>query len=396
MRSLRDVELKGKRVLMRVDFNVPRDENGDIIDDTKMKAAFPSIEYVLSNDASLILMSHLGRPKGKVDARYSLKRIADHLGNLVNAPVKMADDCIGPGVERAAQELKPGEILVLENVRFHPEEEKNDKGFSRKLAGLGDLFVNDAFGSSHRAHSSTAGVAEFLPVYAGFLMEKEVKMLKQVLEYPQSPRVAILGGAKVSDKIKLIDNLLEKMDFLLLGGGIANTFLKAQDNNIGKSIFEEDFLAEARRLMEKADKKNVQILLPVDVIVTEEIASGARGMLVKSDKVPDNMMIVDIGPDTVENFKQVISNAQTIVWNGPLGVTEYKQFSAGTEQTAIAVARSSATSVIGGGESVAAIHKIGIEKQITHISTGGGATLEFLEGRDLPGVTVCGAVLQRS
>jgi phosphoglycerate kinase len=381
---------------MRVDFNVPRDENGDIIDDTKMKAAFPSIEYVLSNDASLILMSHLGRPKGKVDARYSLKRIADHLGNLVNAPVKMADDCIGPGVERAAQELKPGEILVLENVRFHPEEEKNDKGFSRKLAGLGDLFVNDAFGSSHRAHSSTAGVAEFLPVYAGFLMEKEVKMLKQVLEYPQSPRVAILGGAKVSDKIKLIDNLLEKMDFLLLGGGIANTFLKAQDNNIGKSIFEEDFLAEARRLMEKADKKNVQILLPVDVIVTEEIASGARGMLVKSDKVPDNMMIVDIGPDTVENFKQVISNAQTIVWNGPLGVTEYKQFSAGTEQTAIAVARSSATSVIGGGESVAAIHKIGIEKQITHISTGGGATLEFLEGRDLPGVTVCGAVLQRS
>jgi len=396
VRSLRDVELKGKRVLMRVDFNVPRDENGDIIDDTKMKAAFPSIEYVLSNDASLILMSHLGRPKGKVDARYSLKRIADHLGNLVNAPVKMADDCIGPGVERAAQELKPGEILVLENVRFHPEEEKNDKGFSRKLAGLGDLFVNDAFGSSHRAHSSTAGVAEFLPVYAGFLMEKEVKMLKQVLEYPQSPRVAILGGAKVSDKIKLIDNLLEKMDFLLLGGGIANTFLKAQDNNIGKSIFEEDFLAEARRLMEKADKKNVQILLPVDVIVTEEIASGARGMLVKSDKVPDNMMIVDIGPDTVENFKQVISNAQTIVWNGPLGVTEYKQFSAGTEQTAIAVARSSATSVIGGGESVAAIHKIGIEKQITHISTGGGATLEFLEGRDLPGVTVCGAVLQRS
>jgi len=394
--SLRDIELTEKKVLMRVDFNVPRNEDGDIVDDTKMRAAFPTIEYILRNNARLILMSHLGRPKGRVNEKYSLKKVADHLNGLINATVKMADDCIGPGVEKAVQDLKPGEILLLENVRFHPEEEKNDKDFSRELAKSGDVFVNDAFGSAHRAHSSTAGVAEYLPACAGFLMEREVNMLRSVLEHPQNPRVAILGGAKVSDKIKLVDNLLDKMDFLLLGGGIANTFLKAKGNNIGTSIYDENFLMDANRLLDKADQKNVQILLPVDVIVAEEISSGARGMLVKVDKIPDNMMIVDIGPETVESFKPVIQNARTIVWNGPLGVNEFKQFAAGTEQTARAVAKSSAVSVIGGGESVAVIHKMGLENEITHISTGGGATLEFLEGKQLPGVVACEAVLQKS
>ncbi|HWP95388.1 MAG TPA: phosphoglycerate kinase [Syntrophomonadaceae bacterium] len=389
LRKLRDAELKGKKVLMRVDFNVPMDKSGHIIDDTKIRAAIPTINYVLEQGASIVLMSHLGRPDGKPNEKYSLKNVAAHLKGLVSGNVYMAADCIGPEVQTQVNALKPGQILMLENVRFHPEEEKNDPGFSRQLAALGELFVNDAFGSAHRAHSSTAGVAAFLPAYAGFLLEKEVTMLRDVLENPQRPRMAILGGAKVADKLGLIHNLLGKMDDILIGGGMANTFLKAQNREIGKSLVEDDLLGEARRLLDIAEQQGTRILLPVDVVVAREITPEATGQVVSIDQVPADMMILDIGPQTIEEFTRAILAAKTVVWNGPLGVYEYEQFAAGTRQVAEALAHSRAVSVIGGGDSAAAVHDMGLEKSITHISTGGGATLEYLEGLQLPGVVAC-------
>lgn len=389
MRHLRDAELKGKRVLMRVDFNVPQDDEGNIIDDNKIKAALPTIEYILKQGARLILMSHLGRPKGQRDEKYSLKAVAKRLDSLIEANVYMSSETVGPQAAAAVAALKPGEVLLLENVRFCPGEEKNSPELSKQMAELGDIFVNDAFGSAHRAHSSTTGVGKFLPCYAGLLMEKEVKMLRRVLEYPEPPRMAILGGAKVADKIGLIENLLDKTAIVLIGGGMANTFLKAQGKNIGKSMFEEKFVAEAERLLKMAADKNVELILPVDVVAAAELSPEAVPVIIDADSITDDLMILDIGPQTIELFKNAIKRAKTIIWNGPLGVYEFEQFANGTREISRALAEAQAITVIGGGDSSAAVISMGLEDKITHISTGGGATLEFLEGITLPGVAVC-------
>ena len=374
---------------MRVDFNVPMDDKGEIIDDARIVAAIPTIEHVMQQGGRLILMSHLGRPQGKPNPQYSLKGVAAHLERLLNKPVLMADDCVGPEVQNMSEQLSPGEVMLLENVRFHPEEEKNDSAFARELAMAGDIYVNDAFGTAHRAHASTAGIAEYLPAYAGFLLETEVNMLSQVLNHPQAPRMAILGGAKVKDKLKLIRNLLDKLDVLLVAGGMGNTFLAARGFKVGQSLYEEDMLAECRQLLEFADSKGKVILMPADVVVSYQLAPDERVQVVDIDVIPEDMMIVDIGPKTVKGFAMAISKAQTIIWNGPLGVYEYPEFALGTEAIAHAVVASNAVSVVGGGDSAAVIHKLGLEKEITHISTGGGATLEFLEGLELPGVKSC-------
>jgi len=390
MRGLRDAKLEGQRVLMRVDFNVPMDKACEIIDDSKMKAALPTIKFVLENQGRLILMTHLGRPKGQPEPKYSLKPLAVHLGRLLELTVQMMDDCVGPEVEEASRNLANGSVMMLENLRFHKEEEENDPAFAKKLAGLGDIYVNDAFGTAHRAHASTAGVANYLPTYAGFLMENEVKMLNEVLDSPECPRMGILGGAKVADKLGLIENLMDKLDIILIGGGMANTFLKAQGKKIGKSLCEDDLLDEANRLLEKAKEKKVRLLLPVDAVVADEISPEALPLVVTVDEVPDNMMILDIGPRTVEIYAAEIMKAHTVIWNGPMGVYEYEPFAGGTREVTKAVAKSSAVSVIGGGDSAVAVHDMGLEKDITHISTGGGATLEYLEGIKLPGVVACG------
>jgi len=389
LRSIREVELKGKRVLMRADFNIPMDKNGNIIDDVRITAAMPTMKYIIGQGARLILMSHLGRPDGKRDAKYSLRPVAEQLAQLIGQPIKMADDCIGPEVQAMVAAMASGEILLLENVRFHSEEEENDRDFSKALASLGDVFVNDAFGTAHRAHSSTSGVAAFLPAYAGFLLENEVDMLRKVLENPESPRMAILGGAKIKDKLGLIRNLLDKMDILLIGGGMANTFLKAQGINIGKSISEDKMLDEASSLLRLAQEKNKTILLPLDVVLTDELSANSLGSVASINNIPADKMIVDIGPQSVEAFSAAIAQARNIIWNGPVGVYEYEQFAQGTDALARAIAKSSAVSVVGGGDSAAVVYKLGLEKEFTHISTGGGATLELLEGIQLPGVKSC-------
>ncbi len=388
MRHLRDAELEDKRVLMRVDFNVPLDEEGNIIDDNKIKAALPTIEYILKRNARLILMSHLGRPKER-DEKHSLKVVAARLKSLIQANVTMSSETVGPQAEAAVAALKPGEVLLLENVRFCAGEEKNSPELSKQMAQLGDIFVNDAFGSAHRAHSSTTGVGEFLPCFAGLLMEKEVTMLRNVLEYPEPPRMAILGGAKVADKIGLIENLLDKTAIVLIGGGMANTFLKAQGKNIGKSMFEEKFVDEAKRLIQMANEKNVELVLPVDVVTAAEISQEAVPVITDTDNIADDLMILDIGPKTIGLFKNAVKRAKTIIWNGPLGVYEFEQFANGTQEISRALAEAHAITVIGGGDSSAAVISLGLEDKITHISTGGGATLEFLEGITLPGVAVC-------
>ena len=389
MRHLRDVRLENKRVLMRVDFNVPLDEEGNIIDDNKIKAALPTIEYILGQGARLIIMSHLGRPKGQREDRFSLRVVGERMKSLITANVYISPETVGPLAEEAAAALKPGEILLLENVRFQPGEEKNDPELSRQMAALGDIFVNDAFGSAHRAHSSTTGVGDYLPCYAGLLMEKEVETLRNVLNYPESPRMAILGGAKVADKIGLIENLLDKTAIVLIGGGMANTFLHAQGKNIGKSRFEANFLDQALRLIKLAADKKVEFVLPVDVVTAAELSPEAVPVITDVDHVADDHMILDIGPQTIDIFKAAIKRARTIIWNGPLGVYEYQQFAHGTEEITRALAESQAITVIGGGDSSAAALNLGLADKITHISTGGGATLEFLEGITLPGVAVC-------
>lgn len=385
-KTIRDVELKNKRVLVRVDFNVPRDKEGNVTDDTRIRAALPTINYLLDNQAKVILTSHLGRPKGEVDGKYRLDQVAERLSELLGQKVKKTSTTIGSDAEEAVENLKPGEVLLLENVRFNPGETKNDPDFAKKLAAFADLYVNDAFGAAHRAHASTAGVAQYLPAVAGFLMEKELKALGGALNNPEKPFVAIIGGAKVSDKIGVIENLLHKVDALIIGGGMANTFLKAQGFEMGKSLVEEDKVELAKNLLSAAQDKGVKFLLPIDLVVADSIENPGEISTVKVDEVPQDKMALDIGPATIELYQDTIKDAKTIVWNGPMGVFEVDAFSNGTNQVAQGVAKSSANSIIGGGDSVAAIEKAGLAQEITHISTGGGASLEFLEGKELPGV----------
>ncbi|HQF69286.1 MAG TPA: phosphoglycerate kinase [Anaerolineaceae bacterium] len=381
-KTIRDIDIKGKKVLVRVDFNVPLNETG-VGDDTRIRAALPTIQYLLDGGAAVILCSHLGRPKGGPDPKYSLRPVAEHLSSLIGKPVKFSSDCIGPEAKEAAEELKPGEVLMLENTRFHAEEEKNDVEMARQLASLADLYVNDAFGTAHRAHASTEGVTHFLPAAAGFLLEKEIKYLGQVIANPQRPFVAIMGGAKISDKIGVIKNLLTRADAILIGGGMANTFMKAQGLAVADSLVEDDSLGIARDLFEEAGGK---IHLPVDMVVANQFAADAESKTLKVQDVPDGWRILDIGPETVKAFRAIIATARTVVWNGPMGVFEFPKFAEGTFGVAKAVADSAAVSVIGGGESVAAIQQSGLADKITHISTGGGASLEMLEGLELPGV----------
>ncbi|HHT62654.1 MAG: phosphoglycerate kinase [Bacillota bacterium] len=384
-KTIQDIDVKGKKVIVRVDFNVPVKE-GKITDDTRIRAALPTISYLKDKGAAIILMSHLGRPKGKVHEEMRLGVVAEKLEELVGQKVLYAKDCIGPEPQEMAEKMEPGDILLLENLRFHGEEEKNDREFAKKLASLADIYVNDAFGTAHRAHASTAGVAEFLPAVAGLLMQNEIGIMGKALENPERPFVAILGGAKVSDKIGVIQNLINKVDVLITGGGMANTFLAAQGKNMGKSLVERDKLDLARSLMEQAREKGVDFLLPGDLVVADAFAADAQHRVVSVDQIPADWMSMDIGPASAENFGKVIKSAGTVLWNGPMGVFEMIPFARGTEEIARAVTESQAVSIVGGGDSVAAIHKTGLADKITHISTGGGATLEFLEGKELPGV----------
>jgi phosphoglycerate kinase len=387
-KTVRDVEVEGKRVLVRVDFNVPLAESR-VADDTRIRAALPTINYLLEHGAKVILMSHLGRPKGKVVDELRLNPVAERLSGLLDRPVRKLDDCVGPEVETAVAEMQPGDVILLENTRFHPEEKSNDLAFARKLASLADIFVNDAFGAAHRAHASVVGVAEYLPSVAGFLMEKEIAFLGQALTAPAHPFVAILGGAKISSKIGVIDNLLAKVDALLIGGGMANTFLKAQGREVGQSLVEDDSLDVAGETLERAGEK---LVLPVDVVVADRFDADADSKVVSVDQVPDDWRILDIGRRTVELFKQKLAGAKTVVWNGPLGVFEFPKFATGTEAIAQFLADLEATTIIGGGDVVAAVRQAGVADRIAHISTGGGASLEFLEGKELPGVA---ALLER-
>ncbi|MGE5225202.1 MAG: phosphoglycerate kinase [Omnitrophica WOR_2 bacterium] len=381
-KSVTDIDVRGKCVLVRVDFNVPI-KDGKVTDDTRIRAALPTIEYLLEHDAAVILMSHLGRPKGGPDPKYSLRPVATYLSELLGKPVAFADDCIGPTAEQAAKQLKPGDVLLLENTRFHPEEEKNDPEMASKLASLGDVFVNDAFGSAHRAHASTEGVAHHLPSVAGFLMEKEIQYLDQAIANPKHPFIAILGGAKISDKIGVIRNLLTKADQVLIGGGMANTFFKAQGYPVGDSLVEDDALETARELLHKG---STRLRLPVDVVIANAFDNAAQSKVMDMGPVPDGWRILDIGPKTIKAFSKAVSGAGTVVWNGPMGVFEFQNFAKGTFELAKAVANSGATTIVGGGDSVAAIQQSGLADRITHISTGGGASLEMLEGLTLPGV----------
>lgn len=383
--TIKDIDLKDKRVLMRVDFNVPLDDNLNITDDTRIRATLPTIKYALDKGAKLILMSHLGRPDGKVVDKLRLEPVAKRLGELLRKPVKKTDDCIGTEVNAAVSQLKPGECLLLENLRFHPEEEANTLNFSKELASLGEVYVNDAFGTAHRAHASTEGVTKFLTSAAGFLLEKEIEYLEGKVKNPAKPFVTILGGVKVSDKIGVIENLINKVDALLIGGGMAYTFLKALDKPIGNSKLEKDKIDVAKGLLEKAKQKNVKVLLPIDNVIADKVAPDAQSKLVGED-IPDGWIAVDIGPKTVELFKQALKDAKTIVWNGPLGVFEIDKFAKATKDIANYIATLNAISIIGGGDTAAAISKFGLEDKMTHISTGGGASLEYLEGKTLPGI----------
>ena len=385
-KTVRDIDLKGKKVFVRCDFNVPMDENQNITDNTRIVAALPTIKYLLEQNCKIILASHLGRPKGEFKPEFSLKPVAKELSKLLNKEVIMAKDVIGEGTIQKASELKEGEILLLENVRFHREETDNDPEFAKKLASMAEVFVNDAFGTAHRAHASTAGIADYLPAVAGFLIEKELKFLGEAINNPERPLVAILGGAKVSDKIGVIDNLLEKVDTLMIGGGMAYTFFKAQGYEVGKSICELDKLDLAKELMEKAKNKGVKLMLPVDTKVGKEYSADTESKTVKSTEIPADWEGLDIGEETIKMYSEELQKAKTVIWNGPLGVFEFPQFAVGTNSIAKVLADLDATTIIGGGDSAAAVKKAGLEDKMTHISTGGGASLEFIEGKKLPGI----------
>ncbi|MFA7372802.1 MAG: phosphoglycerate kinase [bacterium] len=388
-KTIRDIDVAGKRVLVRVDFNVPLDENRKITDDRRIKAALPTINYLLEKGGRAILVSHLGRPKGQVVDKLRLDPVAERLSELLGRNVLKLDDSIGPDVERAVASMKDGDLILLENIRFYSEEEKNDPDFSCKLAALADGYVNDAFGTAHRAHASTEGVAHYIkPAVAGFLMEKELDYLGRSLENPERPFVAVLGGAKVSDKIPVIENLLNKVDTLLIGGGMAYTFLYSLGHQVGRSLLEADKVEMAAELLRKAKEKKVVMLLPVDVVITSELAEDAETHMVDIDKIPEDMMAADIGPETIRMFSDMIRTARTVIWNGPMGVFEMKPFAEGTRKIAEAMAECKGTTIIGGGDSAAAVEQMGYADQMSHISTGGGASLEFLEGKVLPGVAV--------
>lgn len=387
--TIRDADLAGKRALVRVDFNVPMNAEGKITDDTRIRAALPTIRFLMQHGCSVILASHLGRPKGGPDPKYSLQPVAEYLADLLDAPVAFALDCVGDDIEKMTRWLRPGEVLLLENVRFHPEEEKNDPAFAARLARLGDLYVNDAFGSAHRAHASTEGVAHYLPAYAGFLMESEVGAMGDALAGPAHPFVAVLGGAKVSDKMGVIANMLRKVDTLIIGGAMANTFLKARGLPVGDSLVEDERLHDAQRILHDAAALGVPVLLPTDVVIAREASADAAYAVVPADKVSFGWTILDIGPDTQNAYAEAIKEARTIIWNGPVGMFELAPFAKGTLAVADAICaatRSGATSIVGGGDSVAALEQLDLAGCITHVSTGGGASLEFLEGRTLPGV----------
>ena len=385
--SVNDVDFQGKRVFCRVDFNVPLDENNQITDDTRVKASMPTIRHIVNNGGKLILASHLGRPKNGPEAKFSLASVAPCLSEYLGKPVQMAPDCIGPDVKRMVDQMQDGDVLLLENVRFHEGETKNDPEFAKALAENADIYVNNAFGTAHRAHASTEGVTKYLqPAAAGFLLEKEIKYLGQALAYPDHPFVAVIGGAKVSDKIAVIESLMEKVDTLIIGGGMAYTFLRAKGRPTGKSLVEEDRIELARELIEKAAEKGVSLLLPQDHIVAAEFGADAEHKVCSDANFPAGWMALDIGPATIATYTSALKSARMVVWNGPMGVFEFDAFAKGTIAIAQTLANSSARSIVGGGDSVAAVIKAGVEAKMTHISTGGGASLEFLEGKTLPGI----------
>ncbi len=387
-KSIEDIQVAGKKVLVRCDFNVPLDENKHITDENRINGALPTIRYLMEQGAKVILCSHLGRPKGEVNPDFSLRPVADRLSEILGKKVTMTDDCIGASAKAAVDAMADGDVVLLENVRFHKEETKNDPAFAKELASLADIFVNDAFGTAHRAHASTAGVADYLPAVCGYLIQKEIDIMGKALSDPKRPFVAILGGAKVSDKIGVIENLLEKVDTLIIGGGMAYTFMKAQGYSIGNSICEDDKVDLAKDLMRKAKDKGVTLLLPVDNAIANEFKEDAEKKIIDSDNIPDGWMGMDIGTKTIGLFSDAVKNAKTVVWNGPMGVFEFDRFADGTRAMAKAVADVDAVTIIGGGDSVAAVKQLGFADKMTHISTGGGASLEFLEGKVLPGIDV--------
>ena len=384
--TVKDIDLNGKKVFVRCDFNVPMDENKNITDNRRIVAALPTIKYLLEQNCKVILCSHLGRPKGEVKEEFSLKPVAKELSKLLGQEVIMANDVIGKDAETKAANLKNGEVMLLENVRFHREETDNDPEFAKKLASLAEVYVNDAFGTAHRAHASTVGITKYLPAVSGFLIEKELKFLGNTLENPERPFVAILGGAKVSDKIGVIDSLLEKVDTLMIGGGMAYTFFKAQGYGVGNSLCEPDKCDLALELMKKAKQKGVKMMLPVDTKIGKEFKPDTESKIVGWKEIPDEWEGFDIGPETIKMFKDELQHAKTVIWNGPLGLFEFDQFAIGTNEIAKTLAEIDATTIIGGGDSAAAAQKAGLADKITHISTGGGASLEFLEGKKLPGI----------
>lgn len=384
-KSVKDIDVKGKRVFVRVDFNVPL-AGDQITDDTRIRKALPTIQYLMEQGAKVVLASHLGRPKGEVVDKYRLTPVAKRLSELLGKEVVKVNESVGAEPQQAIGNMQEGDVLLLENVRFHAEETKNDEKYARELAELADIFVNDAFGAAHRAHASTAGIAEYLPAVAGFLMEKELENLGKAVSNPERPFVAIIGGAKVSDKIGVIENLLSKVDVLIIGGGMANTFMRAQGYDTGKSLVEPDKVKLAKELLERAKSSKMELLLPTDALVALAMEPTAQQKIVPVNEIPEEWMVLDIGPASAEKFAAAVQKAATVVWNGPMGVFEMEPFAKGTEAVAKALAESNATTIVGGGDSVAAVNKVGVADKISHISTGGGASLEFLEGKVLPGV----------
>lgn len=385
-KTIEDIDVRSKRVLVRVDFNVPLNDKGEITDETRIQAALPTIQYLLDHQAKVILCSHLGRPKGEFKPEFSLAPVAKRLRSLLDAKVTFAEDVIGPSADKAVAEIQDGEVVLLENLRFHKEETKNDPEFAKKLASYGEIFVNDAFGTAHRAHASTEGVTKYLPSVAGFLIKKELEFMGGALENPERPFVAILGGAKIADKIPVIENLFTKVDSLIIGGGMANTFLAAQGYNMAKSLVDADSIDLAKSLLDKAKKLGIKMMLPIDVVAADEFSNDAKTVTVPVDSIPEGYMALDIGLSTRLIFSEEIASAKTVIWNGPMGVAEMPAFANGTKAVAEAMAESNAITIIGGGDSAAAVKKLGYGDRMTHISTGGGASLEFLEGKVLPGI----------